>query len=267
MKSLSILIAILFAGCDALIIQPVTTSEPPPVKKTLTADEVDLLIKKFADETYQPSLPNDFQQQQGSTPVNPKDPIRFRIEVEPFPSPELPDAHEPLEEKAAVRRIKVNVLTGPNCPHCEKQKKEVGLKKGESKALVTEIDGKPLKDVEFEFEFVTKQPDWYKGNAIPVIYWELDGEIRYIVGYTSLKDFYARWKATKPKVARAALFSWMVASAWLWPGDLREHLCEPPHSFSRSYVSGLSDSQCVALHDSWHDKQSRRRLGLFAMVQ
>lgn len=47
--------------------------------------------------------------------------------------------------------------------------------------------------------------------------------------------------------------------SWTWPGhpsvaSLERHLAEPPHNYSSAYLSGLSDSELVQLHDAWHNR-------------
>lgn len=65
--------------------------------------------------------------------------------------------------------------------------------------------------------------------------------------------------AARSTVRRAGLYYRRGGSTYDWPGDLRTHLTQSPHNLSWATVQSWSDGQCIAWHDSWHIRNSRRR--------
>lgn len=127
-------------------------------------------------------------------------------------------------------------------------------------------------NTDFDATFVhdeSKFPSWVndgisKGLTYPVAYWEVTpGKWRWYFGVNSVADFKQHWKACdkNPTINTAkapvrhvsrSLHYGTYQSVYDWPGDLRQHLTHSPHNYDSGYVYGLSDQQCISLHDNWH---------------
>jgi hypothetical protein len=116
--------------------------------------------------------------------------------------------------------------------------------------------------------FSDKPPKWSSGKSFPVIVWKHGKQEWYQEGWNGYARFKDRWEKSRtaavPPPAREAnragvgytpLRHGSVPSRWSWPGDLRVHLTQPPHSLNPSRVARMSDRECVAWHDAWHDKR------------
>lgn len=96
-------------------------------------------------------------------------------------------------------------------------------------------------------------------KSAPVLHWsDRSGKVFSRVGFTTMADFEKEYdrtvngkQAAKVSVKRGLFYS-KSPGRWTWPGDLRVHLQQPPHSLSQIVVSVMDDSTCIKYHNEWH---------------
>jgi thiol-disulfide isomerase/thioredoxin len=110
----------------------------------------------------------------------------------------------------------------------------------------------------YEFIFIN-EANWpsyvYGRKRLPVFHWE------YAEDRWTFQDGYFGMSQLTSAISNKPIVrddSSPLFGEWTFPGktrgDLIKHLAGPPHNYRLGYLKGLSNSQLLNLHDTWHNK-------------